>query len=435
MNVKVVTVIGANGTMGRNVAGIFASFGEAQVYMVCRTLEKAETAKEQAALSVKAESIKRKLIPCTLDNLEECVEKSDLIFDSISENMEKKLALNARITKAARPDAVICTGSSGLSIQQLAQALRPEHRNRFMGLHLFNPPYNMTLCELTPSLDTDPLLVQEVKNYTQSVLRRTVVQVKDAPAFLGNRIGFQFINEAMQYAELYRDSGGIDYIDAILGQYSGRSMAPLNTANFVGLDIHKAIVNNLHQNTCDYSHDTFALPDFAQKLIENNRLGLKTGSGLYRISRRDDGSRRYEVFDLSNDTFRKVNQYSFPFKNEMIDALRVGDYDTARRVLVKNHSIEAKLCLEFLLKYIVYALYCAKELGESYHDADDVMAAGFNWAPPLSMIDFLGGTEAVNTLVQNRLGKDFCCKAEPNTLLNNLPKSRYDFRKFFKAKR
>ena len=75
--------------------------------------------------------------------------------------------------------------------------------------------------------------------------------MKDSPAFLGNRIGFQFINEALQYAEKYKFNGGIDYIDAILGPFTGRAMSPLVTANFVGLDVHKAIVDNLYENTRD----------------------------------------------------------------------------------------------------------------------------------------------------------------------------------------
>jgi 3-hydroxyacyl-CoA dehydrogenase len=65
---------------------------------------------------------------------------------------------------------------------------------------------------------------------------------------MGNRIGFQFINNAMQFAVKYKDKGGIDYIDAILSGFTGRSMPPLVTSDFVGLDVHKAIVDNVFQN-------------------------------------------------------------------------------------------------------------------------------------------------------------------------------------------
>ena len=90
MQINTVTVIGANGTMGRNISGIFASFGNCKVYMVCRTIDKAIIAKNKAALSVKAEAIEQNLIPCDYSDFEKLISESDLVFDSIIEDMEKK---------------------------------------------------------------------------------------------------------------------------------------------------------------------------------------------------------------------------------------------------------------------------------------------------------------------------------------------------------
>ena len=70
--------------------------------------------------------------------------------------------------------------------------------SRFFGIHMFNPPYTLNLCELTPTKYSDGRLKEELKEYLGGKLYRTVVEVKDSPAFLGNRIGFQFINEALQ---------------------------------------------------------------------------------------------------------------------------------------------------------------------------------------------------------------------------------------------
>lgn len=125
-----------------------------------------------------------------------------------------------------------------MSITVLAERY-PEHlRHRFFGVHMFNPPYSLNLCELTPTQYSDMTLCDDLSEYLRDVLFRTVVKVEDSSAFLGIRIGFQFINEVLQYAEKYKYSGGIDYMDAVLGPFSGRSMAPLVTADFVGLDIH-----------------------------------------------------------------------------------------------------------------------------------------------------------------------------------------------------
>ena len=435
LKIQTVTILGANGSMGRNVSGIFASFGNAKVYMMCRDLKKAEKAAHQAALSIKAEAVQHNIVPCDYSQMEECLADSDLIFESVREDLETKLEMNRQIARWARPDAVVCTGSSGLSIQTLAYALSPELQTRYMGLHMFNPPYNMPLCEVIPTASTDPELLAEVKRYASDVLRRTVVQVKDAPAFLGNRIGFYFINEAMQYAERYQDNGGVDYIDAILGQFTGRSMAPINTADFVGLDVHKAIVDNLYDNTSDYVNASYRLPAYVQELIDEGKLGRKAGQGLYKSVLMDNGKRRFYVYDIAKKIYRDPIAYTFSFKEDMMAALRVGDYETAFRGLVDNRSAEARLCVEFLLKYIVYSLYCARLVGQRPQDADDVMAAGFNWAPPLAVIDALGGAENVERLVYERLPRGLCDAADAGQLLRGVPASEYDYRRYFKAKK
>ena len=281
MNVKTVTVVGANGTMGKNISAIFASFGNAKVFMVSRDIKKSKSAIEKTCQSVRAESIKRNLLPVDYSKLEQCVVESDIVFESVAENKDIKVATTTKIADIASKhmeqclNTVFCTGTSGLSITHMAELYPEELRSNYMGMHFFNPPYTMTLCEMTPTKYSNRALFESVMQYCRDVLYRTVVEVKDSPAFLGNRIGFQFINEAMQYAEKYKSNGGIDYIDAILGRFTGRNMAPLTTANFVGLDVHKAIVDNIYENTIDFAHDEFILPDFVQNLLIKEILAEK----------------------------------------------------------------------------------------------------------------------------------------------------------------
>ena len=99
LKIKTVTVIGANGTVGKEVSGIFASFGNAKVYMITRSIEKSKQAVEEAALSVKALSTKERLIPMTMENLKKCIEESDLVFESVSENIEIKKEIHKQINK------------------------------------------------------------------------------------------------------------------------------------------------------------------------------------------------------------------------------------------------------------------------------------------------------------------------------------------------
>ena len=427
MQINTVTVIGVTGTMGANVAGIFASFGDAKVYCVGRDIEKVKRTIPRIVRSVRADAIAKKLIPADFAMLETCVSESDLVFESCAENMEVKAEVAVRVGRVLKESAVSCTGTSGLSITALAECYPENIRGHFFGVHMFNPPYNMPLCELTPTVYSDQTLLGELKTYLSDVLFRTVVEVKDSPAFLGNRIGFQFINEALQYADRYKDSGGIDYIDAVLGSFTGRTMAPLVTSDFVGLDVHKAVVDNIYQNTCDYAHETFQLPGFFQKLIENNRLGRKTNGGLYQLIRYDNGLKRQTVYDVKTGIYRDVIPYVFPFADKMKKYFSEGDYAKAFDELVNNRSQEAEICLSFLLKYIVYALYATEEVGYTTGAADDVMAVGFNWCPPLAMYQALSTVADVPALIHERLQK-ICAKVDVDRLLTDVRPSKYDYR-------
>lgn len=433
MKIATVTVIGVTGTMGANVAGIFASFGNARVYALGRDIEKVKKTIPRIIKSVRADSIADKLIPADFSMLDECVRNSDLIFESSAENMIVKKEIAEKVARSMRHDAVSCTGTSGLSITRLAECYPEELRGNFFGVHMFNPPYSMSLCELIPTVYSNEEILAELYSYLERKLYRTVVEVKDSPAFLGNRIGFELINEALQYAEHYKDSGGIDYIDAIIGPFTGRLMPPIETADFVGLDVHKAIVDNIHDNTNDFANDVFVLPSFVQKLIDERKLGRKSGGGLYKLIKYDNGLRRLTVLDISTGVYRDKLTYKFPFAEEMKAFLREGDYEKAFRCLVNNHSQEAEICVELLLKYIVYSLFAADEVGDSIYAADDVMATGFNWCPPLALYQALSLVTDFRALISERLP---VLKEQINIeyLLSEIKPSKYDYRVYFRAK-
>jgi 3-hydroxyacyl-CoA dehydrogenase len=434
MTIKTVTVVGANGTMGTNVSAIFASFGNAKVYMVSRDIEKSKKAALKAGKTVKADSIYSHLIPADYSMLAECVKQSDLVFESAAENLELKIGLHTQIGISLKKGAIACTGSSGLSITRLAECYPEEVRSQFYGVHMFNPPYQLTLCELTASPYSNMQLYAKLKDYLTNQLYRTVAESKDLPAFLGNRIGFYFINEALIYAERYQDNGGIDYIDAILGPFTGRTMPPITTADFVGLDVHKAIVDNIYENTNDYVHEKFILPEYVQKLIDKGYLGRKRGQGFYKLIKGDNDYKRMMVWDIKEGGFRDVIKYTFPFALKMKEYLKVGDYDKAILELINNHSQEADICLRFLLRYIVYALWTAEHVGYDLRVADDVMATGFTWCPPFAMMEAFTRVCDLGDLMKERLKPEILGNVDIDHIIAEQIKSKYDYRIYFKAK-
>lgn len=432
---KIITVIGANGTMGCLVSGILASFGAAKVYMVCRDEKKANEAYLKAAQSVKADSIKVNLVPATYEMLKDCIEESDWIFESAAESYEVKNEINQLINQYAREGTIISTGTSGLSINQLSENLNDNLKKYYIGTHFFNPPYNLTLCEVIPTVHTDRTFLTEFKTYLQKKLYRSVVQVADEAGFLGNRIGFQFINEVLQFAEQYKEYGGIDYMDAILGPFTGRSMAPLVTTDFVGLDVHKAIVDNILVNTSDYANKSFVLPQYVEELIKQNKLGRKTGEGLYKRVTNAEGKSETWVYDIITKRYRPKGEYAYPFITDMIMLIEEGQYEQAFNRLIEDESLEANIGLSLLLKYIIYSITLCKNIGEDVNDADIVMAEGFNWIPPLGVVELLGGVTHVKDICQKKLQSNFLDNINLDYIFDDIPKSKYDYRRYLKAKK
>lgn len=431
MNIKTVTVLGANGTMGRNVAAIFASFGHAKVYMVCRNRDKANKAIVQAYKSIRAESIKEKLVPATYDELDQIIPQSDLIFESLTEDFKIKEEMYSKIKSYLKEDVIISTGTSGLSIKKLAESFG-DKRKRFFGIHMFNPPYSLTLCELIVHDESQHVLASKLKEYLSNQLDRTVVEVKDKPSFLGNRIGFFFINEALLLAEQYKDEGGIDYIDSILGAFTGRTMAPLTTADFVGLDVTKSILDYICQEVDDEFNDSFKSTNFLNELVLKGDLGRKTNKGLFY---KDKDRNLTFVYDVKQGNYRLKNNYNFYFSNEMINCIKVGDYEKAISLLVDDESQEAILCKKMLLKYIIYSLKISNEVSNNIESCDDAMATGFSWLPPIAMIDLFGGLNHVQDLSKKYLDERYINIIMDKEITDKLPEhSKYDYRSYLKAR-
>lgn len=388
--IKTVTILGANGTMGTRCAGLIAAFGGAKVFMVSRDLSKIKNAKEKAIDSVRTEIIRDRLIPATYDDIEICISESDWVLEIVAEDYETKERVNKLISKYRKPGTIVSTGSSGLSIEKLCSVFDDDGRKHYFGTHFYNPPYKMILCELISHPESDESTENQLKTYLKNTLCRAVITTKDKPAFAGNRVGFQFINEAALYAEKFAEKGGIALIDTILGCHTGRVMPPLATVDLVGLDIHSSIVENLRCNTNDNAHETFTMPNFLSKLIKLGKLGKKTGEGLYKTIKHDNGTKDFLVWDIITESYIKMPSFTIPFIYRMKERIAVADYIGAFDILKNDTSVEANICRYFIARYISYSFSVVGEVVADYQSIDAVMGYGFNWVPASFLIDLLG---------------------------------------------
>lgn len=428
-NIKTVTILGANGTMGSLCAGIISGFGNAKIFMIGRDIIKAKIGIMAAKNSIKSDVIDNLLIPKTYDNLQECISQSDWVFELIAEDLDQKTKLNRQITRYLKPDTIISTVSSGLSITNLSQSFDSVLQKNYFGTHFYNPPYKMLLCELISNPHSNAKTKNELSQYLSDTLHRVIVETNDTPGFAGNRIGFQFLNEAAWFAQKYESRGGIAYIDELLGGIIGHTMPPMATIDLVGIDVHQAIVDNLYQNTNDDAHATFKMPQFLQHLVSQHNLGTKTGSGLYKIE-----NNQKMVLDTTTLTYKELPKFNIDFIDQTKNLISEGLYSNAFRLILNSSSTEANIIHHFIARYISYSLSLVGPVVKTKEDIDLVMGYGFGWLPPCALIDLLGGKNTITKLIEkfNFTLPKTIIQQKTNTTFYTL-QNQLDYRSFIRS--
>ncbi|NYT22426.1 3-hydroxyacyl-CoA dehydrogenase/enoyl-CoA hydratase family protein [Alcaligenaceae bacterium] len=206
----------------------------------------------------------------------------DLVIEAIAERLDWKRELYARIAPALRHDAVLATNTSGLSISVLAEGLPESLRERFCGVHFFNPPRYMPLVELIPTRHTDAALLDMLESFLVSGLGKSVVRARDTPNFIANRIGVFGIMAAIEHAR--RLGLSVDVVDELTGTRLGRAKSgTFRTADVVGLDTLAHVMRTMEdQLPGDPFHAYFSVPPVLRALVEQGALGQKSGAGFYR---------------------------------------------------------------------------------------------------------------------------------------------------------
>ena len=244
------------------------------------------------------------------DNLAE-IKDADWVVEAVLERMDLKTALHAKIAALARPDALVTTNTSGLSIAGMTQGLPQAYRRRFFGTHFFNPPRYMRLLELIPTSDTDPALLKSFGEFAQSVLGKGTVLAKDTPGFVANRIG---CFDMQQVLWLMVEQGlTIDEVDAITGPAIGRpKSATFRLGDIVGVDLMAQMGKNLTGVLKDDPQlAVFRSTDFIEEMVKRGWWGEKKGQGFYKRVKTEKG-REILTLDYKTMEYRPRQKPQFP---------------------------------------------------------------------------------------------------------------------------
>lgn len=280
-------VVAGNGIMGNAIAMIFIRHGycvslygrreeslQASRAFITRGMQesaqKGECTREEAEMALAC-------LRCTTGQA--CFSNCDFVMENITEDIRAKHAFYREISTLVPKEAILASNTSGLSINAIAEAVRD--KSRFLGINWYNPAHLVPLVEITRGDETALDTVHKAYALMQAIGKQPVIVQRDIPGFIGNRLQFAVLREALSLVE--QGVASIEDVDRVMKYGLGFRYAvlgPLEVADLGGLDTFYRITEALNPVLCDEKQPSSAI----RQLFENGDFGVKTGKGFYDYS-------------------------------------------------------------------------------------------------------------------------------------------------------
>ena len=380
--IEKVAVLGA-GTMGSGIAAQVANSGVA-VRLLDMSREVAEQAKESL--------FSRKPAPLMSDAAGDLITTGgfdqdlasiadcDWIVEVIVERLGPKQELFEKVESLRKPGSVVTSNTSGLLISEITETLPESFRQDFLITHFFNPPRYMQLLELVPGEQTGREAYETISEFCSASLGKVVVDAKDTPCFIGNRIGVFALIAGLRAAV---DLGiSIEEADAAAGRPMGwPSTGLFGLLDLVGFDVVADICDNMKGQLAedDPARPFLDLPEVAQWMLSAGMVGRKAGKGFYRQQGRGPDKVR-ESLDLQSREYRPWQ----PSELESARCRSVAD-------LVASSDKGGQFSWQLLANTLAYTATVLEEIADDPMAVDSAMREGFSWKyGPFELMDQIG---------------------------------------------
>lgn len=328
--------------------------------------------------------------------------EADWVVEAVVEDLGIKRALFAGIENYLKPDCIVSTNTSGLSIRDISARFSGKRKETFLGVHFFNPPRYMKLLEIIPGKETRREIVEYLTTFCEERLGKGVVICRDLPGFVANRIGtFDMANAIRLMVE---KNFTVEEIDTVIGRALGRAGSSIfGTLDIVGLDIARHVMRTLHETLPeDEGRDVFVPPDFIDRMVEKKWLGNKTGGGFYKKTKDDRGRDVKLVLD-----YRRMEYVAqaFPLFDSVSRAKKDEEEVAGKiRTLFNGTDAAAQLAREYLCRNFIYAANRVPDICDDILSVDRAMRWGYNHQlGPFETWDVVGVREAVVVMERLRL--------------------------------
>jgi len=401
--IKKVAVLGS-GVMGSRIACHFANIGVQVLLLDIVPKEAADSDDKNARNKIVNDALqfalksnpspiysKKFVNRITTGNLEDDLPKiadCDWVIEVVIERLDIKQQVFANVEKYRKSGTLITTNTSGIPIHLMLEGRSEDFQQNFCGTHFFNPPRYLKLLELIPTPKTSPDVMVFLEDYGQRYLGKTTVVCKDTPAFIANRIGVYSIMAL--FHNVKQMDLTIEEVDKLTGPVIGRmKSATFRTCDVVGLDTLVHVANGLKENCAsDEANELFTIPDYVNKMVENNWLGSKSKQGFYKKVKGDDGKSEILSLDLNTLEYRSKKRAKFA---TLETTKTIDDLKERTKVLVAGKDKAGEFYRKSFYGLFSYVSNRIPEITDSLYKIDDALSAGFGWQlGPFETWDILG---------------------------------------------
>lgn len=418
--IKRVAVLGS-GVMGSGIAAHLANVGIPTLMLdiVPKELTKDEMKKglsledravrnRMAAQSKKA-LLKQKPSPITtkesldlieVGNMDDDIEKLadvDWIIEVVVERLDIKKQVFANVDKYRKQGTIVSSNTSGISIEAMAAGCSEDFRKHFLGTHFFNPPRYLKLLEVTPTKDTDPEVLAFIKTFGENVLGKGVVEAKDTPNFIANRIGTYGLLVTVQ--KMLEEGYSVGEVDSVTGPMIGRpKSATFRTLDVVGLDTFIHVAKNVYDQVDGEEKKVFDVPDFLLQMQEKGWLGAKSGQGFFLKKKDKTGS---TIYELNPQTLEYEDRKKLKTAATEAAKQQKGSRRKLKALVSAKGDRAGDLVWSVMKPVLIYSAELVGEIADDIVAIDQAMKWGFGWElGPFESWDAIGVRESVERMQQ-----------------------------------